>query len=532
MKRILYISIVITAFLSTSCRDSFLDAELNGEQDLDNYFTNLEECETFINGVYDGFACWSGWWQQYLRLINETATDDAWMGNLEQDNSGLYAFAFYTISASNDPGGLYNYYYYKYQNISQANIAITYIPDADIDDDDKAELIAQAKFFRAYSYWELIQNFGDVVLTLEPNSEDVSMERTDKEIVYDTIIADLKAAAKVLPDSWDGEDVGRVTSGACKALLARTYLFMEDYANAYAYADTVISNYGYSLEPNFVDIWSCSNHNGVESIFEIQTSDDQTYEVGAYSPVIVCARGEIWDDSKKAMDGWGWCVPTSNLENAYKEEADSIRLKCTINRLGQPVYGDSTDNPKYNFDSTKNKSCRTWRKLYIPISVRQSLTNVEGHIPLDMILIRLGEMYLTRAEAAYQLGYTGQALSDINTLRARVGLSDKSGVSGDELLYAIWKERRLELAGEGMRLYDLRRQIDPVENKQRIAVMMGENGTFVEYNANSTDYWENLHQTEPSNKGANFVENKNELWPIPQSEIDKSENVISQNQGY
>jgi hypothetical protein len=534
MKFKLYFIVILVLAILNSCSDEFITSDLYGTEDLDNYFTSEEECESFVNGLYVGFAHWESWWKNYLRLTNQTATDDAWMGNLQQDNSDYYAFAFYTITASNTPDALYNFYYYKYQNISSANIAIANIPSSGIDEDAQDLLIGQAKFFRAFSYWELVQNFGDVVLFTDPvGTEDLDVDRTDKTEVYEQIVTDLKEAAQVLPKEWDSENTGRVTSWACKALLARTYLFMEDYENAYAYADSVINMGSYSLEPDFVDIWSCYNHNGVESIFEIQTSSDQTYAVGAYTPVVVNGRGEIWDDDEtdKAMDGWGWCVPTSNLESAYKEEGDSIRLKSTIIRLGDSVYGDSIDNPDYQYDPDYNKSCRTWRKYYVPIAIRQSLTNVAGYVPLDMILLRLGEMYLTRSEASYHLGYESQALADINTLRARVDLDGKSGLSGDDLLYAIWKERRMEMASEGLRLYDLRRQIDPVENKARIAVIMGDNGTFVQYNASSTDYYENLHTSESQTEGAEFTEGKNELWPIPQSEIDRS-STLSQNSGY
>jgi starch-binding outer membrane protein, SusD/RagB family len=535
MKRMVLFSICLASILfSFSCSKSFITTTQNGTEDLDNYFTDLDECTSFVDGLYKGFAHWEEWWQEYLRLVNETATDDAWMGNLTQDNSGFYAFAFYTISASNDPGSLINFYYYKYQNINSANVAIEKIPSAPISDENKKLLIAQAKFFRAFSYWELVQNFGDVVMFLEPvGTDELSVARTNKDTVYNQIIRDLKAAAAGLPAQWTGDNIGRVTSGACKALLARTYLFMKDYTNAYAYSDSVLNSGLYSLEPDFVNVWSCTNHNGAESIFEIQTNSDQSYSVGNRFSVVVNARGEIWPtgESAKSMDGWGWCVPTSNLERAYKSEGDSIRLKSTIIRMNMPVYGDSADNPYYQFDSSKNKSCRTWRKLYVPVSIRETLTTKDCHVPLDMILLRLGEMYLTRAEAAYFLDKTSQSLSDINTIRARVSLAAKTGLSGNELLYAIWKERRLEMAGEGMRLYDLRREIDPVANKQMIDVLMGASGTFVLYNDTCTDYWEKLHTKEPSDKGSNFTEGKNELWPIPQKEIDAS-GTISQNPGY
>jgi hypothetical protein len=534
MKRKLYYISLILVFLSFSCSEDFIQTPQNGVEDLDNYFSSLEECEAFVGSLYKGFARWDDWWQNYLRLNNEMATDDAWMGNLNQDASGNYPFAFYTIAAGNDPGSLINFYYFKYQNLNAANLAIERIPDAPIEDQKKNYLIGQAMFFRAYSHWELVQNFGDVVLSMATRGSDqLDVDRSPKANVYAAMVSDLKSAALLLPDSWDSENTGRVTSGACKALLARTYLFMKDYQNAFAYADTVINSGNYSLEPEFVNIWSCYNHNGVESIFEIQTSGDQTYYVGNRVSVVQNARGEIWpaNETDKAMDGWGWCVPTSNLENAYKSEADSIRLKSTIIRLGMPVYGDSADNPHYQFNPDFNKSCRTWRKTYVPIAVRKTLTTKDSHIPLDMILIRLAEMYLTRAEAAYFLGNNDQALSDINDIRARVDLEPKNGLSGNDLLYAIWKERRLELAGEGMRLYDIRRQIDPVANKPMVCVLMGANGTFVQYNATSTDYWEKLHTKEPSNKGVAFVEGRHELWPIPQAEIDKSSS-LSQNPGY
>jgi starch-binding outer membrane protein, SusD/RagB family len=534
-RKIIYSLIAVSLVLSFSCGKDFITTTQNGTQDLDNYFTNISECQSFVDGLYKGFAHWEDWWQEYQRLANEMATDDAWMGNLNQDASSNYPFAFYSITAGNAPSSLINFYYYKYQNINTANVAIERIPDAPISDEEKAVLIGQAKFFRAFSYWELVQNFGDVVLFLEPvGTSELDVDRTDKALVYEAIVKDLKEAAAVLPGSWNSENTGRVTSWACKALLARTYLFMKDYTNAYAYADSVIGKGPFSLEPNFVDVWSCYNHNGVESIFEIQTNSNQSYSVGNRFSVVTNARGEIWatGETGKAMDGWGWCVPTSNLENAYKSEGDSVRLKSTIIRLGQPVYGDSADNPHYRFDSTINKSCRTWRKFYVPIAIRQQLDAKDSHIPLDMILIRLGEMYLTRAEAAYFLNKSDQALDDINELRRRVNLGNKTGLTGSSLLYAIWKERRLELAGEGMRLYDLRREIDPVANKQMIDVLMGEDGTFVQYNATSTDYWENKNTKEPSDKGSAFVEGRHELWPIPQVEIDKTNGTLSQNPGY
>jgi len=533
--KITHLLLALLLLGGTACED-FIEIDNRGVQDLDNYFATDAEAEAFVNGIYKSFAIWDEWWQQISRITNIMATDDAWMGNLGQDPADHYAMSHYWVDASSAPGALANYYRFKYENIGSANIAISLLPSANISENLKARLIAEAKFFRAFSYWELVQNFGDVVLITQPESTDgINKTRAPKAEVYAQIVKDLKDAAAVLPPSYPDAELGRVTSWAAKALLARTYLFMEDYTNAYAYADTIIEEGPFILEPNFVDIWSVYNHNGVESIFEIKASADQSQNVGNRFSVVMAARGEIWPEGEgdKVMDGWGWCVPSSHLEQAYLSEGDEIRLKSTIIKAGEPVYGDETDNPNYQFDTNLNKSGRVWRKYYVPIAMRQELTTKDRHIPLPKILLRLGEMYLTRAEAAYFLNRPDQAKADIATLRARVELGDKNHLSGNDLLLAIWKERRLEMASEELRLFDLRRQTHPVSGKKMIVEAMGPNGYFVQYNMNeSTDPYETIHPEERQDKGIQFVEGRHELWPIPQSEIDRSNKLISQNPNY
>lgn len=535
MKRLINIVLTIALLTATACED-FIEIEDRGEQNLDNYFATDAEAEAFVNGIYKSFAIWDEWWQQISRITNIMATDDAWMGNLGQDPVDHFAMSHYFVEASNAPGALKNYYRFKYENIGACNIAISRIPDANISESMKSRLVGEAKFFRAFSYWELVQNFGDVVLITQPEStEGINKARSPKAEVYAQMVQDLKDAAALLPPSYDNTNTGRVTSWAAKALLARTYLFMADYANAYAYADTVINEGPFVLEPNFVDIWSVYNHNGVESIFEIKANADQSYNVGNRFSVVMAARGEVWPEGEadKVMDGWGWCIPSSHLEQAYLSEGDDIRRKSTIIKLGEPVFGDEEANPNYQFNPNLNKSGRVWRKYYVPIAMRQQLVTKDRHIPLPKILLRLGEMYLTRAEAAYFQSNIGQARADIKTIRARVELGDKDGLSGNDLLYAIWKERRLEMASEELRLFDLRRQIDPVSGKPMIAEAMGPEGYFVQYNLNeSTDPYETIHPEERQDKGIRYQEGRHELWPIPQSEIDRSQGVVTQNPNY
>jgi hypothetical protein len=354
--------------------------------------------------------------------------------------------------------------------------------------------------------------------------------------VYKQIEADLKESATRL-ENISVDRNGRVNKWAAYALLARVSLFQEKWAEAKQYSDKVINEGPYALEANFLNIWDVNNHNGVESILEAQSSSVQDKSLGCALPTLSGARGEDKknfpsNDAADVIDGWGWCMPTSDLENAYLSENDVVRRRSTITKWGEAAYGDEVLNPTHKFSLNDNKSGRICRKYYIPVATRRSLDKKDGHLPLNVPLIRLAEMYLTRAEASYHLGSPDGALADINIIRARVQLAAKTGLAGPVLLNQIYKERRLELAFEGLRLYDIRREKDPTTGKPVIETLMGPNGTFVKYNLSSTDPYETANLVEPQDKGINFSPAKNLLWPIPQLEIDLSGGLITQNPGY
>ena len=528
---------ILFPFLMLSCKD-FIENPPRGQQTLDNYFQSETECQTFINGLYKRLLKHDDWWQLTApRLTNEMATDDAWMGNTEQDPSDHRWAAFYYITPTS-MGTLVNLYQMRFENIANCNYAIAGIENAPIDEDKKAQFLAEAKFCRAYNYLEMVNNFGGIPLVTEPiGTNEMNKERASKEEIYAQIYTDLNETSEVLPNKTPAEAKGTASKGSALALLARAYLFSEEWQNAYDYADAVIQSGYYQLEPDFINIWSVYNPNGVESIFEVQAGITDKGLGNALSTV-AGARGENKDyfpsgDSKDVMDGWGWCVPTSDLENCYLSENDDIRRKSTISRFMEPVYGDEELNPTYYFSKAANKSMRVIRKYYIPIAMRRMLDDKMGQAPLNTPLLRLAEMYLTKAEAAWHLNKPTEAIENMNIVRRRVNLPDKTGLSGNELLYAIWKERRMELAFEGLRLYDIRREIDPATNKLVITSLFGPNGSFVIYNTEiSTDEFETANLVEPQNKGIMFDERKNLLWPIPQAEIDRSKGVIQQNPNY
>jgi tetratricopeptide (TPR) repeat protein len=389
-------------------------------------------------------------------------------------------------------------------------------------------MVAEAKFLRAFQYFDLLRNFGGVPLitTMAMPSDASSLKRATSAETYAMIEKDLTEAIPYLPlkSAYASTDLGRVTKGAAQGLLGKIYLYQEKYKEAETQLQAVINSGEYDLLPNFGDVWTIANNNSVESLFEVQTNSDVTYSLGERISVVTGSR----DDS-----GWSWGLPTSDLENAFKAEGDSIRRVWTILKDGQTsVPGDATwtvDKP-YQIKASEHKSGRCNRKLYIPMADRPSPYDAP-HIPLNYRLLRYADVLLMYAEVENQLGYDTEAQKALNKVRTRVKLNDVTS-TGTTLRDAIRKERRLELALENNRLFDLRRWNDD-NGKKAIENVMGKNGTFVLYNTvTSTDTYEKGNQKERSDKGINFVAPRDLLFPIPHTEITQSNGSITQNPDY
>ncbi|TDW47998.1 putative outer membrane starch-binding protein [Flavobacterium sp. 270] len=533
MKKIL-VSILAFAAVTVSCSD-FIEKDERGVQTIENYFQTAQECENYVNELTRRLLIPNDWYALVApRVTNEMATDDAWMGNTGQDNSAHRPSSQYLITPDN-MGDMNSAYTAHFYTIQSANIGLERIAASPITDAQKNQYIGESLFVRAYCYYELVNLFGGVPLyTTSLGTADLKLQRSTAEEVYAQIEADLKESATKLENIPAARN-GRINKWAAYALLARVSLFQEKWAEAKTYSNKVITEGPFTLETNFLNIWNVNNHNGVESILEAQSSDVQDKNLGSMLPTLSGARGEDKknfpsNDAQDVLDGWGWCMPTSDLENAYLSENDVVRRRSTITKWGEAAYGDEVLNPTHKFSLSDNKSGRICRKYYIPIATRRALDKKDGHLPLNIPLIRLAEMYLTRAEASYHT--SGDALADINIIRARVQLEPKTNLSGATLLKQIYKERRLELAFEGLRLYDIRREKDPTTGKPVIETLMGPNGTFVQYNLSSTDPYETTNTRESQDKGINFNPAKNLLWPIPQLEIDLSGGLIKQNPGY
>lgn len=561
MKQLLAILTLFGSLTFTSCED-FLTEEVRGQQNLDTYFTTADECEAYITGCYQDITC-GGWWNiNTVWLLSEMCSDDAWMGNTTQSQSDYISLAHYQGNgASNGP--ISNFWQYRYKGILRCNVAIDRISNAELEDKElQARLVAEARFLRGYFYFELARNFGGVPLITEFKmpEEIQGITRASLEDTYKFIEEDLIAAAEVLPkrSEYADADMGRATSGAALGLLGKVYLYQEKWTEARDVLQKLIPESGYTGEdaqtteydllPNFGDVWDKDFDNSVESLFEVQYEYHATLAVGGSLSTITGARS----CGAALGDGWAWCQPTANLEAAYSE--DDERREWTIIKTGcTEIKGETEENftkilndnkeisvyddcvEKYNLpanslviDPSGHKSGRIIRKYYLPLNDRPEVYNTDKS-PLNHRILRYADVLLMYAEACNELSDDTHAQAALNRVRNRAGLSPVS-VTGNELRHAIRNERRLELAFEQNRLYDIRRWKDD-NGKPVIANLMGENGSFVKWNTDpaTRDAMEWDNQGEASDKGKSFREDRDLLFPIPLYEVTMSNGSIEQN---
>lgn len=525
MKNILKIFIGGALILSLGSCSDFLDRPVLGQENLDTYFQTEEECLKEVAGCYQAIF-FDDWWQVQAPYVGfDMCTDDLWLGNTTQSQSDWLRMGHYGNPKFDGP--ISNFWQYRYKGILRCNIVINRVADAPIKNETlRTRMIAEAKFLRAFFYFDLVKNYGGVpvVLDMLMPEEIHGIQRKSIDETYAQIEQDLKDAIAGLPkrSEYSSSDLGRATKGAAMGYLGKAYLYQGKYSEAESLLGELIDTQEYDLCTNFKDVWSIDHNNSVESLFEVQFNSDISYNLGGRLPVFTGSR----DDS-----GWSWGLPTSNLEKAFLDAGDTERLRWTIVKNGDDVPGDDSDEAKdYLITPSKHKSARINRKYYIPHAQRPTPYDA-NHNNLNHRLLRFADVLLMYAEAANEEGYDENARKALKRVRDRVELPEVTS-SGTALRDAIRLERRLELALENHRLYDLRRWTDD-NGKKAICNVFGQNGTFVRYNLyESTDEYELTNQTENSNKGITFQENRDLLFPIPNTEVLLSEGSIAQNPNF
>jgi len=516
-------------FIISSCKKSFTDIPYYGLQTVDNtgVFKTTAGAVNYVTGCYSVINQ-NDWWQtMWSRLILETGTDNGWLGNLGGfSNAASYRAVGSLESINPTAPEVVNIYQFSYQGIGQCNFGIANLATAPIDATLKTRLTAEMRFLRGFFYMDLAKYYGGVPIYTETTTQSqIPLPRSTVAQVWAFIKADFAYASANLPQRKNyttPQDMARASKGAALAYLAYANLWSGNYDSTVLAASQLVALNEYHLEPKYGDIFKTAYYNGQESIFEIGANN----LIGNVDPV---TAGSGVDG------GWGWHVPSSNLEDAFLNEGDSVRRVNTIIKNGQAVAGDA-QVPSWNGNPSGNTSARNWRKYYIPLAERSPANqSYNGRWqPKPYIFMRLADALLIYAEAAARQGDATTASSLLNQVRARVGLTPKNGLSGDALVNAIILEKRLELAGEyaDVRWDDLHRV--KVNGTTMMSSMFGPNGTYVQWLQTNTDPYDSRTTLAevPANKGKLYIPGTNDLFPIPQTEIQAGGGVITQNPGY
>jgi len=528
------IKIILICFLSciftlSSCKKSFTDIPYYGLQTVQNtgVFQTSAGCINYVTGCYSAINQ-NDWWQtMWLRLNFETATDNGWLGNLGGfSNAASYRAVGSLESITSTASDVVQLYQFSYIGIGQCNFGIANMATASIDATLKTRLIAEMRFLRSFFYMDLVKNFGGVPLYTENTTQSqIPLARSTADQIWAFINADFEFAAANLPQRKNyttPTDMARASKGAALAYLAYANLWSGHYDSTVLAASQLLALNEYHLEPNFGDIFKTAYYNGQESIFEIGSNN----LIGNVNAVVAGSGVD---------GGWGWHVPSSNLEDAYLSEGDSIRKVNTIIKNGQPVAGDAQVT-SWNGNPSGNTSARNWRKYYVPLAERNPANQGYNNRwqPKAYIFMRLANLMLIYAEAAARQSDPSTATTLLNQVRARAGLAPKNGLTGDALVNAILLEKRLELAGEyaDVRWDDLHRV--KVSGTTLMSTLFGPNGTYVQWLQTNTDPYDsrtNIAEV-TANKGKLYKPGTNDIFPIPLTEIQAGGGVITQNPGY
>ncbi|KAF2508728.1 RagB/SusD family nutrient uptake outer membrane protein [Flavobacterium zhairuonense] len=484
MKKIYITTFVLSAFFFTGCADDYLDVqqtETISTNDTELY-NNDAGASQFVTAIYNKFLNWdmtSFGWIGLSSITSDDADKGSSPGDTGTDKDVLDALTYNASNPSAESTFIANY-----DGINRCNQALAILPKLDKADANlRGRLAGEAKFLRAFMYFTLVKCYGGVPIVdhiPSPSSEsDRVMQLTRKTAadVYAFIEKDLNDAIATLPEktAYSANERSRVSKGAAYALLAKVSLYQKKWQQVIDNCNKVT---GYSLVSDYASMYKATGKFDSESIFEI-------YAQGA-----VPAKGiEGYSNTQGARGtggwGWGFNTPSQSLVNAY--EPGDVRKAATIIFRGQTLYDgrvvpNTVENERYNYKAYSSAYTDAWE------------TDV------DIKYLRYAEVLLMKAEASNELGQTSAAIPLLNQIRNRAGLGNTAASSQADVRTAIWKERRVEMAFEHDRFFDL---VRTGQAKAAFAI-----------------------------DGKTFTEGKNELFPIPASFLNQAKGLSSQNPGY
>lgn len=563
MKKFKLYTIAVTVVLAAmSCSDDFLEQTPQGVQSVETFYTNAENAKKAI------IACYAPMQLPYYVsafMLPDIMSEDNVKGSTYGDNS-LHWNEMAEFQGLTSARILSWKWDIVFEIIFKTNVAIQKIPDINMDETRKNQMLGEAYFLRGYMYFENAISWGNVPIILEP-LEDYFVENNTTTEVWAQVETDLKQAASYLPEKseWPENQIGRATKGAAQALLGKALLYQHKYAEAETALKQVVESSEYSLDPDFGHVFTLEGENGSGSIFELQFA-----ELGP--DAITDAEGNFITKFQGPRDitGWGFNQGTFTLLDEfgyyaidatalakisnYNYDGDFEGIAAKVSALSGKQYDTHTalyadlatvlsENEMADYQMVIARSAfkptdprfehtllfldETIDGVYIdPNIATDDYTGIYNRkvfmadipaiwrtAPNNERIIRLADVYLMYAEAAAQNNHLDEAKHYLKLVRDRAStaefpLADFPNYTNgkgqayednkEDLIEAILNERRLELAFEHFRFFDLVRT-------GKAAEVLAEFG---------------------------YIEGVHNIWPIPQGDIDRAGGKLKQNKGY
>lgn len=508
MKKAIYI-LIASSLLFASCEDWLLEPSPMVTE-LKDFYTSGETAIQNTNAAYVPLM-WefnSTYFPEWF--IGDVVSDDALKGGQSiADMADVYDMENFKTNSNN--GFLLDFYRAQWQGIARCNLALTYIPlmepDAAMNKRLQDRLVGELKFLRAMYYFRLVRVFGGVpkVTSIIESANNWQQNRASKEDIYSLIVSDLEDAnAKLWKRSeYTDTDLGRATKGAAQAMLLKSHLYNKNFAQAKRWGDSIVQSNQYVLLSNYADNFKLEGENSAESVFEIQYAKEPTSDYGQGFGFTRGTLTVILTRSRSSLlgGGWGFNKPTQNLYNAY--EANDPRRDATI--LNPSDAQIETPSQEIYLGS------RYLNRKYMLMNDDFSFYELDHPTrgPINNKVIRYADVLLMYAEAAVETDKLVDAKWALEQVRARARGAN-AGIlpafpygtyadNKDDLRKAVRHERRVELAMEGHRWFDIVRW--GVAKQVMDAYKAGE-------------------AAEVKQHMGTFIEGKHELFPIPSQEID------------
>ena len=479
---------------SAVCSCNFLDRQPWDSVDTTNGFQTAADAEAAVNACYQPLQ-WAKLYNMRIWTLDIIAGESVVGAGGGED--GIETVDLANFIANADNFAALDLWRGPSPGILRCNFVLKNVPNMQIETDLKNRMLGEAYFLRAHYYFILVRLFGGVPMPTEPLTSDseLKMPRASVDSIYELIIGDLNEAITRLPQrsTYGEKHVGRASKEAAMAELARVHLtYTHNYTEVVRLCQE-ITDMGYQLAPDYADNFNPAKQNGVESIFEVQYYGKTNYNFWSnenQASWISTFQGPR--NSGMAAGCYGWNQPTAEFVSQY--EAGDLRKDKTIFYAGCPTFDGYTYSSSY---STTGYNVRK----FLLTKIQSPDYNTSNQ---NWVVTRYADVLLMEAEALNELGRTTEAEEPLYQVRKRAGLTSRAQVEGltqEQMREKIIHERRIELAFEGHRWFDL------IRYKDNYALRF-------------------LHSI-----GKTSATTKHMLFPIPLQEIEAND-LLTQNPGY